>query len=617
MANRLQQFQHELKAMRSSVEVFSQAYPAVASELRLSAGHSADPHVEQLLQSFAWLTGQLRQDLEEQRHEIPNHMLLALYPNLLRSLPCMAVMCAHVLPDGANFVNGHVLEKGRLFSTKSVSRKAADGTDKRAVECRMQCCYDTPLWPFLVDDISVKAKNTFDFLDERVDVKSVISIEISNEGTDPIYEYPLERLRFFITDPSQRPALYDMFSEHICGFAIRVNDTIIELHDGDIEWMGFDESHNVLPQSSGSHSAYRLLQEYFFFPEKFYFFEICGLNVEGITDQFELLVLLDHFDPALVLNQQSLSINSFPVINLFPAMFKPIQLDYSRYEYRLLADETQYGQSEIHSVNDVRLVSSDGGIKNVAPWIGDSSDKSTDKLANSQRNNSEVDAHYLTRLVEPISPSVTGCDTMISIQDKNLAPSKPIGQTMSAKGLCSNRSLAESLRVGNKMKLVGAGAMLNARVVSRPTLFKGANLAGESLVQLLSQLHLNQVSLVDNTAGQNPVVNLKKILALYCDPMTPSHQRQIDGIVEIEANASVRRMGDDEWRGHYRGTRLTMTVEETFFDGANPLLFAEVLSHFFGLYTTLNHFVQLELVSYQREGIWKQWHPRIGEQVIL
>ena len=76
-------------------------------------------------------------------------------------------------------------------------------------------------------------------------------------------------------------------------------------------------------------------------------------------------------------------------------------------------------------------------------------------------------------------------------------------------------------------------------------------------------------------------------------------------------------MGQEAWRGHYRGSRITLTVDEAFFDGANALLLGEVMSHFLGLYTTLNHFVQLQLVSYQREGVWKQWHPRIGEQVIL
>jgi type VI secretion system protein ImpG len=99
--------------------------------------------------------------------------------------------------------------------------------------------------------------------------------------------------------------------------------------------------------------------------------------------------------------------------------------------------------------------------------------------------------------------------------------------------------------------------------------------------------------------------------------MNPSHLKQLDGLVSLAARSSVKRMGHDAWRGHFRGTHMTLTLDEDYFDGANPLLLGDVLSRFLGLYTTPNHFVQLQLQSYQREGVWKQWHPRIGEQVIL
>ena len=115
MSADIQSFQQELQSLRQSVEAFSDAYPSVASELRLSAGHSADPHVEQLLQSFAWLTGRLRADMQRQRYQMPNHLLLSLYPNLIRSIPSMTVMQANVLTDGASFINGYQLNKGEYL----------------------------------------------------------------------------------------------------------------------------------------------------------------------------------------------------------------------------------------------------------------------------------------------------------------------------------------------------------------------------------------------------------------------------------------------------------------------------------------------------------------------
>lgn len=619
MADHIDYFQHELSTMRNAVEAFSRTYPGAASELRLSAGHSADPHVEQLLQSFVWLSSQLRCSLDQQRQEIPNHLLLSLYPHLLQSIPSMTVMQGNVLADGANFVNGYTLEKGRLFSTWSVDRKGGEGNQKRPVECRMQCCYDTPMWPLTIEDIAIKPKNVFDFLDNRNDVNSVISIKLSSYGTDPIYEYPLSKVRLFIADPQLRPRLHQLLSQNLCGMAIRHGDTIVELSSGSINWLGFDESHNVLPQSLGTHNAYRLLMEYFYFPEKFYFFDVDGLNVEGVADNFELLLILNEADKRLTLQKNSLSINSFPAINLFPTTFKPVQLDHSRYEYRIIADESQYGQSEVHSITQVRLMSSDGSIRQADPWLGGdvAGNDGMDGLDSHVETLEACDLSYITRLVTPIKPGSQGCDTMLALYDHTLSPSQPIDQTLSTKGLCSNRELPESLRVGNALKMVGAGAMIDATVIAQPTLFKGAKLEGETTVKLLSQLHLNQLSLVNAASDKVSLQRLKELLGLYCDPMTASHRRQIEGIVDIETTPSVRRMGAQAWRGHYRGTQVTIKIEESFFDGSNALLFSEVLSHFFGLYTTLNHFVQLQLVSYQREGVWKQWPPRIGEQIIL
>ncbi len=123
-------FQNELSNIRNAVDNFSHTYPGIASELRLSAGQSSDPHVEQLLQSFAWLTSQLRFDMDQRRYETPNYLLMSLYPNLLSSIPCMSVMEANVLPDDANFVNGYSLEKGRLFSTWSTRHRSVEGDEK-------------------------------------------------------------------------------------------------------------------------------------------------------------------------------------------------------------------------------------------------------------------------------------------------------------------------------------------------------------------------------------------------------------------------------------------------------------------------------------------------------
>jgi type VI secretion system protein ImpG len=439
----------------------------------------------------------------------------------------------------------------------------------------------------------------------------VISIQVINNGTEAIHQYPLDKLRFYIGDISQRTQLYRMLSDKLVGCAIRVNGQVIPLDNFDdkadsaLEWMGFSDDQNVLPDDAGSQRAYRLLQEYFAFPEKFYFFDITRLldkhSLGQAVNSFELLFMLNESSGTVNLNKNSFVLNCFPAINLFAKSFKPIQLKQNQHEYRLLADERNYLQVEVHSISEVRSISFNGKGNTISAWLGTNAKPTANQ-------------YYVTRLTELLTPGERGCDTYLSIYDANFSPSQSIDQTITVKGWCNNRRLPEALRVGQKLQLIGAGPLLNADVVEMPTKFKGASLDGENNIKLLSQLSLNLHALGE---GDNRLELLRQMLRLYCDPLAISHTRQLDGLTHMQSKAVVKRIGGQMWRGHCRGTRISLSINEDYFDGANPLLLGGVLSYFFGLYTTLNHFVQLQLISDKREGVWKQWQPRIGEQVIL
>lgn len=593
--NHFDSFRQELQFLRNSVEDFGHAYPSIAAELKLSAGRSADPHVEQLLQSFAYLTGKLRADVDLQRGETANQMLHALYPSLVRSLPCMTTLQAEVTTDGANFINGSMLEKGKQFNAKAK-------TSDQQHDCYLQSCYDTPLWPFLIDDIKVLPKNYYALVDQNKDTQTVLSVKVSSEGMDAIYEYPLTKLRFYITDSSQRSALFRMLNDSLIGVAIKVGDTVSMLKSSELHWLGFAADENVLPDDTQDHRAYRLLQEYFAFPDKFYFFDLLGIDNSGIKDQFELLFMFDEPRHDIQVTKTSLALNCFPAVNLYQKTFKPIQLQQTTHEYRLVADERAYLTNEVHSITEVRSIGYDGQVKVVEPWLGGS---------NVSKKSSQ---YFVSRLVPILKASESGCDTMLSLYDAKFSLCDQVDQTLTIKGWCNNRRLPEWLRIGHSLKPVGTAPIDCARVIEQPTRFKSANLTPGNNIKLLSQLTLNQIALGD---GKDRLSLLKQLLTLYADPKALSHLRQIDGLIDWHSEPIVKRVGKATWRGHCRGIRLTLVIDEHHFTDANPLLLANVLSHFFGLYTTLNHFVQLQLVSHQREGVWKKWPPRIGEQVLL
>ncbi|WP_205895569.1 type VI secretion system baseplate subunit TssF, partial [Pseudomonas viridiflava] len=77
-------YQDELAALRHLGRRFSERNPALAPFLG-QAG--LDPDVERLLEGFAFLTGRLRQKLDDELPELTHSLMNLLWPNYLRPLP--------------------------------------------------------------------------------------------------------------------------------------------------------------------------------------------------------------------------------------------------------------------------------------------------------------------------------------------------------------------------------------------------------------------------------------------------------------------------------------------------------------------------------------------------
>ena len=63
--------------------------------------------------------------------------------------------------------------------------------------------------------------------------------------------------------------------------------------------VGFEENEGALPYPLRSFLGYRLLQEYFTFPDKFFFFELSGLEQlaqAGFKDRVEIIFLISRFE---------------------------------------------------------------------------------------------------------------------------------------------------------------------------------------------------------------------------------------------------------------------------------------------------------------------------------
>ena len=93
MANRfLNWYNSELGSLRKRAARFAQQHPKIAGRLRLTPEAVDDPHVERLVQGFAYTAARIRQKIDDDFPELTETMLEALYPHYLAQIPSMSIL---------------------------------------------------------------------------------------------------------------------------------------------------------------------------------------------------------------------------------------------------------------------------------------------------------------------------------------------------------------------------------------------------------------------------------------------------------------------------------------------------------------------------------------------
>ena len=130
-------YESELIFLRRMGAEFARKYPKVAARLLLDEEKIEDPHVERMIEAFAFLAGRVNLKLADELPEITESFLNIIYPHYLNPIPSMAI---------SQFVFGS--PKDKITSVQKIEREARlysrpiDGSP-----CRFQTCYDVQLAP--------------------------------------------------------------------------------------------------------------------------------------------------------------------------------------------------------------------------------------------------------------------------------------------------------------------------------------------------------------------------------------------------------------------------------------------------------------------------------------
>ena len=619
-------YERELIFLRRMGADFARKYPKVAARLLLDEEKIEDPHVERIVEAFAFLAGRISLKLEDELPEITEAFLNVLYPHYLAPIPSMAVSQFSYGSPKDKLTAVQILKRGsRLIS------RAASGT-----QCRFRTAYDVQLLPIVLESAALESPAPKD--PQGKFSESFIRLSMRCYGGASLSEVvmgetgePLEFMRFFLNgDPQLTFPLYEIIFNHATAVEFRPRETPIDAGVSLLNWqlktsdpvilpadaikqVGFDETEALLPYTKRSFPGYRLLTEYFTFPHKFLFFDIHGVDraiANKFGSHFDILIHLKDITPPLApITKETFRMSCSPIINLFSRTADPIYLSNRKYEYQVIPDVHRQMTTEVYSVDDV--ITTDPRTNTTREFLPFYS------LKHAYGEQMEKTFWYAVRRASQ-KPEDDGTEVYLSMVDMNFNPSVPAADVISVRTTCTNRDLPAQLPFGGKssdFEVEGTALLSHVRCLTKPTETVRPPQRRAVQWRLISHLNLNPLSLVESREGKPEA--LQEILHLYNFGDSSATRQQILGITEIESRKVVRRIGGHIGAGFIRGLETSLTFDEQQFVGGGMYLFACVLERFLALYTTLNSFSQLVVKSEQKEGIVRRFQPRAGEQVLL
>jgi type VI secretion system protein ImpG len=605
-------YNRELSFIRKQGAQFAKDHPKIASRLRLGdEGLSEDPHVERMIEAFAYLNARTRHKLEDDFPELTESLLGILYPHYQAPIPSMAIVQFELDPEQKQITTGYTIPRHSALETEPIQGEP----------CRFRTCYPVTLWPIVVREAMLgKPPFAAPRTSRSVQAESILRLSLACRLEKVTFaELPIGSLRFFLKgQPQYIYRLYELILNNTIELVLAKapDDPAPVVLDPDcLRPVGFGRDEGLLPYTARSFLGYRLLTEYFAFPEKFLFFDLTGLSrsaLQRIGNRLDAYLFFNRTESDLEQNlTDSFRLGCTPVVNLYPQRAEPITLDQTEYDYRVVPDARRQLAHEIYSIERVTATASDGQQVEYLPFfsakhaLGEGTSQTYWQAARRPAVHTKGDIDH-------------GTEIFLSLVDLNMQPSAPANWTLDVETVCLNRDLPQRLPFGGDQPRLqlssGGGLVSRITCVTPPTpTLRPAQRQG-NLWRLISHLSLNHLSLVDNG---DKAEALREILKLYDFADNAETRKTIAGLVGVASRRVVGRISGSVAGAFCRGVEVTLHFDPERFSGSGLFLFASVLERFLALYCTVNSFTQLVATVQGREGELRRWQPRMGEKVVI
>ena len=620
-------YERELTYLRRLGAEFAERYPKVASRLQLEATKCEDPHVERLLEGFAFLAARVHHRLDDDLPEVSEAMLDVLHPQHVRPLPSLSLVQFDLDPELGKLPAGFHIPRGSELRSRPV----------QGMPCRFRTCYDTTLWPMSVSNAEWTAADRAGTGARLGEAVGAVRIELrAFEGTKLGQINPPPKADAAQTDgaPKRQPlrlhiagdaAVADALHELLLNSCARVvvkdpdqpSREPVVLTASAIAAVGFEDTQAMLPYPRRTFAGFALLQELFAFPQKFMFVDVTGvidaLRTLGAGARAEIYFVIQPFERAerrqileLGINSRTFRLGCSPVVNLFEQVAEPILLTQRATEYAVVPDARRRLEIETWSVDRVM---------GITPGVGEP--RPIEPLYGFRHGRSDAAGIFWHSVRRPTGwRTDRGTEVFISFADLSGQIRAPNDEVASLTLTCFNGELPNRLPFGiderGDFELAQGGPVRRILCLVRPTAVVQPPLGKPLLWRLVSTLSLNHLSLVDE--GRE---SLRELLRLHNVGDSTGGERQIQGLVGVRSAQAFARVPAEHGIAFARGRRVELELDEEQFPGGGAFLFASVLERFLAQYATMNSFTQLAVRTRQRKRIMRQWAPRAGARTLI
>lgn len=585
-------FKKELIALRTQGAEFSKKNPGLSSYL---SKEGQDPDVERLLEGFAFLTGRLKQQLDQELPEVAHALVELLWPNYTRPIPSFSII--QFEPNKDALENIYIKKQ-----TEVLSRIKPD-----AIQCRFQTVYNTIVMPLGLQNVNYYISGKESILELKMQMTASGTLNEMNFSPLRIY---LSGSKFIAQD------IYLFLMNFVQDITLSIQDTNnetineISIDKNSIKSVGFDMNDTLTPKPQNIFDGYFLIQDFFCFKDKFLFVDILNLSQiknidENILKQSRNFTIRINLSKKIPhnnsINKEHFSLYATPIVNLFETHSVPIRKNLEQSEFIIVPADLDKNHSEVFSVEQVRgWIAKKNTYQNYLPFesfehIDDNNEYYSPRTKLSRQGDR-------TNTYLRFSNNLSSQDTLTNTNS-----------TVSVKILCTNKDIPSTLLLGD---ICVANALsnttnINFKNITIPTESYPPPIDGDFLWRIISNMSLNYLSIKDIKTFRT-IIETYDFYGAHDSKQSEKTSMMLKGITSIDYTTTQMI-----YEGlPIRGMLINISINPSNFSClGEAYLFCSVLNEFFSLYSNINSFHKLT-VDIQKDEFFT-WPIKLGTQEII